>query len=242
MIVAGNWKMHKNKEELSAFFNQAKNFAIPNGVRCIVAPSPTLLIKAVEAAKGSAFEVFSQNCHWENSGAFTGEISPLQIVDAGATGTLIGHSERRQYFGETDESCLKRTSAARKAGLEVIYCVGEQLSDREAGNTEKVLESQLKAVVSEFGSDDKIVLAYEPVWAIGTGVSATTEQVRDTHNWIRSYLKSQNCSWKILYGGSVKPNNFKDLASLDEVYGGLVGGASLEVESFQELLQCLTEK
>ncbi|NCN27430.1 triose-phosphate isomerase [bacterium] len=241
MIVAGNWKMFKTSKELKEFFRLSKEFKVPTNVRCIVAPSPTLLTLANQLSEGTSIEVFAQNCHWEEQGAFTGETSAAQILDCGSKGTLIGHSERRQYFAESNETCFKRLQAARKADLEVIFCVGEQLKDREQGKTEAVLEEQLKDIVKEFRSDSKVTLAYEPVWAIGTGVTATVEQVRDTHNWIRSYLEKNDCAWKILYGGSVKPNNFKELASLPEVFGGLVGGASLEAASFQALLDCLTD-
>lgn len=239
-FVAGNWKMQKTRSEAKEFLNKATQFHIPNKTRAIIAPSPTLLECSVESSRGSAIEIFSQNCHWEDSGAFTGEISPLQLKELGVKGTLVGHSERRQYFGETNETCVKRCAAARKHQLEVIFCIGETQQEREARKTEKVLESQLTGLLKELASDPTLIIAYEPVWAIGTGLTASVEQVRETHAWIHSFLAKNNAAWPILYGGSVKPSNFGSLSELPHVAGGLIGGASLEAESFQELLNSLT--
>lgn len=238
-ILAGNWKMFKTRSDVEDFFSHVSNRVAESPVRKIVAASPTLLESAVAHSLETGIEIFSQNCHWETQGAFTGEISPLQLADVGAVGTLIGHSERRQLFQETDESCLKRAFSALNAGLEVIYCVGETIEARKAGQTLQVLEKQLKSVIELKAPREKFILAYEPVWAIGTGLTANSEQIIETHNWIAEILEKNSLNFQILYGGSVKPTNFKEIASLKHVSGGLVGGASLEAESYLQLHDCL---
>ena len=239
-ILAGNWKMFKTRAEARHFFEGVGAQIAKSSVRKIVATSPTLLESSVVAAAKTGIEVFSQNCAWAESGAFTGEISPLQLKDIGVTGTLVGHSERRQFFGETDATCQKRAESALKASLHVIYCIGESLDERKAGATRAVLEKQLAPVIAMKAAKTHFVLAYEPVWAIGTGVVAEVPQVKEAHGWISEILgRAQLPSYEILYGGSVKPNNFKELSQVPFVSGGLVGGASLDVQSYLDLHACL---
>jgi triosephosphate isomerase len=183
----------------------------------------------VQALAGTEIGVFAQNCHWESEGAFTGEVSAPMLRELGAYGTLVGHSERRQYFGETDETVARRCSAALEGGLNVIACVGETLAEREAGQTDEVLRRQ----VGVLEADDNLVIAYEPIWAIGTGKTATPEMAQQAHETIKSLL-----DLPVLYGGSVKPENAAELLSQSAVDGALVGGASLDLDSFAAL--CLT--
>ncbi len=238
--LAGNWKMFKNKAEVEHFFQEIGLRVVQSPVRTIICASPTLLETAQNFSTGTGIEIFSQNCAWTESGAFTGEISPLQLCDIGIKGTLVGHSERRQFFGDTDETCAKRARAALSHELEVIYCIGESLEDRKGGKTATVLESQLKALIpvaKEFTK--KLIVAYEPIWAIGTGLTADSEQIVDAHTKISQVLEASGLSLPILYGGSVKPNNFKEISHLTKVAGGLVGGASLDAKSYIELHNCL---
>jgi triosephosphate isomerase len=181
------------------------------------------LSDAVQALAGTEIGVFAQNCHWERDGAYTGEVSAPMLRELGVYGTLVGHSERRQYFGETDETTAKRAAAALAEGLHVIACVGETEAEREAGDTADVLRRQ----VAVLEHDENLVVAYEPVWAIGTGKTATPDLVREAHEVIKSVLDVP-----ILYGGSVKPENAAELLGQDAVDGALVGGASLDVDSF----------
>jgi triosephosphate isomerase len=245
-ILAGNWKMYKTREELRGFFAEFLK-AIPAHpkTRIIVAPSPTLLESAVSAAKGSPVEIFSQNVAWEEQGAFTGEISALQLKDLGVTGTLVAHSERRTLFSENDDSAGRRAAKALALGLEVIYCVGETLEQREANETESVLTKQITAMIN-YASGFKntrekvrLTIAYEPVWAIGTGRVASPAQVEKAHSFIHGLLESKSFPCPVLYGGSVKPSNFEELASLPGVNGALVGGASLKAAEFVSLLNTL---
>ena len=223
MLIAGNWKMFKGPVEAGDFCRALRDAALPEDVDVVVCPPSLSLAAATQALAGTEIGVFAQNCHWEAEGAFTGEVSAGMLLELGVYGTLVGHSERRQYFGETDESVGKRVRAALEAGLHVIACVGETLDEREAGTTEEVLRRQL----SVLEPDDNLVIAYEPVWAIGTGRSATPEMVQQTHEVVRSAIDAP-----VLYGGSVKPENAAELLSLVSVDGALVGGASLDVDSF----------
>ena len=170
---------------------------------------------------------YAQNVHWEHEGAYTGEVSPPMLLELGVDGALVGHSERRQYFGETDETVARRTLAALEAGLGVIACVGETQEERESGQMEVVLKLQVEALADTVGAHENLVLAYEPVWAIGTGKTATPEQAQEAHAFIRSLLDVP-----VLYGGSVKPDNAEELLAQPDIDGALVGGASLDVESF----------
>ena len=201
-------------------------FRAPEGVEAVLCPPFPSLAAAVE----SGHTVFAQNVHWAAEGAYTGEVSAAMLRELGVTGAIVGHSERRQYFGETDESVARRTVAALEAGLRVIACVGESLEERESGQTELVLRVQVEAVKDAAGAHERLVIAYEPVWAIGTGQTATPEQAREAHALIKGLLEVP-----ILYGGSVKPDNAAELLSQEGVDGALVGGASLEVESFEAI-------
>ena len=216
MLIAGNWKMFKGPAETAAF---CAAFEAPDGVEAVLCPPYVSLAAAV--AGGAT--VFAQNVHWAPDGAFTGEISVAMLQEVGVHGAIVGHSERRQYFCETDETVARRAAAALDGGLRVIACVGELEEERERGETEAVLARQL-AVLEPHPS---LVIAYEPVWAIGTGKTATPELVREAHAFIKSLLDAP-----VLYGGSVKPDNAAELMSQPGVDGALVGGASLDPDSF----------
>jgi triosephosphate isomerase (TIM) len=219
VLIAGNWKMFKGPLETRAFVDA---FEAPDGVEVVLCPPYVSLAAAVE----SGLAVYAQSVHWEAEGAFTGEVSPQMLLELGVRGAIVGHSERRQYFGETDESVARRAAGALEAGLEVIACVGELEEEREGGRTEDVLRRQ----VSVLDPHERLVIAYEPVWAIGTGRTATPEQAQEAHALIKSILEA-----RVLYGGSVKPENAEELLSLPDVDGALVGGASLEPESFTRI-------
>jgi triosephosphate isomerase (TIM) len=219
-LIAGNWKMFKGPRETRSF---CEAFRPPDGVEAVLCPPYVSLRAALE----SGHTVFAQNVHWADEGAFTGEISAPMLLELGVQGAIVGHSERRQYFGETDESVARRVAAALEHGLRVIACVGESLEERESGQMELVLRVQVEAIADAAGAHAELVIAYEPVWAIGTGKTATPEQAQEAHAQIRSLLDVP-----VLYGGSVKPDNAAELLSQPDVDGALVGGASLEVESF----------
>src|SRR4051794_2479000 len=221
MLIAGNWKMFKGLAETADFCRHLREADLGD-VDVVVCPPYTSLGTAVQLLAGTDVGVFAQNVHWESEGAFTGEISPSMLKELGVYGSIVGHSERRQFLGESDESVARRTEAALAAGLQVIACVGELESEREAGETEAVLRRQL----SVLEPDDNLVIAYEPVWAIGTGKTATPEIAQEAHAFIKSLI-----DLPVLYGGSVKPENAAELAAQPDVDGALVGGASLDVES-----------
>jgi triosephosphate isomerase (TIM) len=233
MLVAGNWKMHKTRAEGEAFCRSLREAVAPvEGVEIAVCPPFTALGPAVEALAGSEVAVLAQNVHWADEGAFTGEISAGMLLDLGVDGALTGHSERRQLFGERDEGVGRRTATALEAGLRVIACVGETDEEREAGQTEAVLARQAEAIRAAAGTHERLTLAYEPVWAIGTGKTATPEIAQEAHEFLRGILDVP-----ILYGGSVKPDNAAELCGQPDVDGALVGGASLEVESFAAICE-----
>jgi triosephosphate isomerase len=234
MLIAGNWKMFKDATETEAFCRElAAVLGEVEDVDVAVCPPSTSLVQALAGLGGTAISVCAQNVHWAESGAFTGEVSPGMLRDLGVAGTLVGHSERRQYFGETDETTAQRAKAALEAGLWVIACVGETEAEREAEQTEAVLERQVRAIAAEVGdATEGLVLAYEPVWAIGTGKTATTQQAEDAHAFIRGILDVP-----ILYGGSVKPDNAAELLGQPDVDGALVGGASLQADSFAAIVE-----
>ena len=215
-LVAGNWKMFKGPAETIAFLDA---FEPPDGVEAVVCPPFTSL----SAAMGRGVRIYAQNVHWAAEGAFTGEISAQMLLELGLEGAIVGHSERRQYFGETDDTVRARCEAALDAGLRVIACVGETEGEREAGETDAVLRRQVAAIPVH----DALVIAYEPVWAIGTGKTATPEMAQEAHETIKSLHDT-----RVLYGGSVKPENAAELMAQPDVDGALVGGASLEVDSF----------
>ena len=224
-LIAGNWKLFKGPRETREF---CEAFSAPDGVEAVLCPPFVSLPAAVE----SGHVIFAQNVHWADDGAFTGEVSAPMLLELGVAGAIVGHSERRQYFGETDETVARRTIAALEHGLRVIACVGESLEERESGQMELVLRIQVEAIADATGAHEGLVLAYEPVWAIGTGQTATPHQVRDTHAFIKGLLDVP-----VLYGGSVKPDNAEELLSQPDVDGALVGGASLDVESFTAICQ-----
>jgi triosephosphate isomerase (TIM) len=224
VLIAGNWKMYKGPEETAAFCRALRDqLEWVDGVDIAVCPPFVSLSAAVQSLAGTDIAVAAQNVHWEVEGAFTGEISAPMLFELGVYGAIVGHSERRQLFGETDEGVARRTSAALEAGLWVIACVGETEAEREAGETEDVLRRQ----VALLEAHEQLVLAYEPVWAIGTGKTASPEQAQEAHAFLRSLIDVP-----LLYGGSVKPDNAAELLARPDVDGALVGGASLDVASF----------
>jgi len=230
VLIAGNWKMYKGSAETAEFCIELKNrVGDVEGVDVAVCPPYTSLAVAVQILAGTEIAVAAQNVHWETEGPYTGEVSAPMLRELGVYGAIVGHSERRQYFGETDETVAQRAKAALEAGLSVIACVGETEAEREAGETEDVLRRQ----VSVLEAEDNLVVAYEPVWAIGTGKTATPELAQEAHAFIKSLLDVP-----VLYGGSVKPENAAELLELPAVDGALVGGASLDVESFASI--CLS--
>jgi triosephosphate isomerase len=234
VLVAGNWKLHKGPLEAAEFCRALKQ-RLPDlgGVDVAVCPPYVSLAAAVRQLAETEIAVAAQNVHWERHGAFTGEVSAEMLRELGVYATIVGHSERREYFGETDETTARRAAAALEAGLSVIACVGELEDERERGETEAVLERQVSAIVAAVGEEtEELVLAYEPVWAIGTGKTATPEQAQEAHAFIRSLIDVPG-----LYGGSVKPDNARDLLSQPAVDGALVGGASLDVESFASICE-----
>jgi len=215
-LIAANWKMFKGPAETLEFFDR---FEAPDGVDVVICPP----FVSLEAAVGEEWTIYAQNVHWAAEGAFTGETSVQMLVELGVQGAIVGHSERRQWFGETDETVHARCEAALEGGLGVIACVGETEAEREAGETEAVLHRQVVAIPRH----DQLVIAYEPVWAIGTGKTATPEIAQEAHALIKSLHDT-----RVLYGGSVKPENAAELLAQPDVDGALVGGASLDPESF----------
>jgi triosephosphate isomerase (TIM) len=226
-LIAGNWKMYKGPGEAGAFCRELRDAELGEA-DVVVCPPFVSLEHAVQALAGTEIGVFAQNCHWDAEGAFTGEVSAPMLIQIGVYGTLVGHSERRQLFGETDEGVGRRAAAALEAGLQVIACVGETESERAAGETEAVLRRQ----VAVLERDENLVIAYEPVWAIGTGKTATPELAQDAHALIKSLLDVP-----VLYGGSVKPDNAAELLAQPSIDGALVGGASLQIDSFAAICQ-----
>jgi triosephosphate isomerase len=242
--MAGNWKLYKTPAETSAFFEKFRPL-VESAAHCdvVICPPYTSLAAAVEAVKGSRIAIGAQNIAWAKEGAFTGEISGPMLTAVGATYALVGHSERRQYFAETDETVLKRAQAALEAGITPIVCVGELLADREAGKTEAVLAGQFQKGIAGLTEAQftRIVIAYEPVWAIGTGKTATPEMAADAHRAIRARVrekfgKDAADAVRILYGGSVKPDNARTLMAQPEIDGVLVGGASLDPAGFASIV------
>jgi triosephosphate isomerase len=236
--------MYKTKAETRAFF-EAFRPLVREASHCdiTIAPPFTAFGAAVEAAHGSAISIAAQNAYWEREGAFTGEISMRMLVDAGCRGVIIGHSERRQFFGDTDDKVNRKVKAALEAGLGPIVCVGESLAEREGNLTHEVLKRQLEgSLASLTGADfSRILLAYEPVWAIGTGRTATPEIAGDAHRFLRGVAAAQftperASALRILYGGSVKPDNIRGLMAQVEIDGALVGGASLDPQSFAAIV------
>ncbi len=249
-LIAGNWKLHNNHFEAEALIKKLIELrANEQGVDVVVAPPFTSLFTAHSAVDLSGIELAAQNCFWEEKGAFTGEISPAMLRDAGCKWVIIGHSERRQYFSETDETVNKKINAALKAGLKPIVCVGETLEQRETNKTTDVIEAQLSGGFAGIAADafKNITIAYEPVWAIGTGRNATGEQAQEVHAFIRGWLANKHGSAvaqsvRILYGGSVKSSNAAELMAFPDIDGALVGGASLIADDFSAIIRLSVKK
>jgi triosephosphate isomerase (TIM) len=242
--MAGNWKMYKNAAETAAFLAAFRPLVEKTeGRDVVICPTFVNIPAAVSAAAGSKVEIGGQNLYWAKEGAFTGEVSAPMLLAAGCKWVIIGHSERRQYFGETEETVYQKTLAALEAGLNPIVCVGEKLEDREAGKTEPVVLAQMKGGLGKLSPEQvaRITIAYEPVWAIGTGKTATPQMAQEVHRYIRSTIARQYGfgpanQVRVLYGGSVKPDNVKGLMEQTDVDGALVGGASLDPNSFASLV------
>ncbi len=243
-VIAGNWKMYKTIGEAVAFVEKLKPVA-EKAEHCevVVAPPFTALRAVAEAARGTKIRVAAQDVHWEKEGAHTGEVSAAMLVDAGCTHVIIGHSERRQGQGETDERVSRKLIAALAMGLAPIVCVGETLREREGGDARAVLTRQFQGAFAGLTPQDfsRIIIAYEPVWAIGTGRTATPEMAAESHRLLRelgreSFGEGAISTLRILYGGSVKPENIGSLMAQPEINGALVGGASLSVESFAAIV------
>ena len=243
-FIAGNWKMFKTVHETVVYVKEFRSLVKDiEDVEIVIAPPFTAVYAAAEAARNSTIGVAAQNLHWERDGAFTGEVSGPMIKEAGAEYVIIGHSERRTLFGETDQSVNRKIGAAVAAGLVPIVCIGETLAEREAGETLSVLDRQIKAGFDGITGEQvgALVIAYEPVWAIGTGRTATADQAQEAHAHIRQRLRAwfggdAADACRVLYGGSVKPDNTKELIAQPDVDGALVGGASLDIKSFFDIV------
>ena len=242
--MAGNWKMYKNAAETAAFFEAFRPLVEGREDRDVVICPPFVnLPAAVAAAEGSKIEIGGQDMYWAKEGAFTGEVSASMLLGVGCKWVIIGHSERRQYFGETDETVNQKVAAALEAGLNPILCIGERLEEREAGKTEPVLLAQMKGGFGKMTAEQlaRITIAYEPVWAIGTGKTATPQMAQEAHRYIRSMIARQYGfapagQIRVLYGGSVKPDNAKGLMEQPDIDGALVGGASLDAAGFASIV------
>ncbi len=243
-IVAGNWKMNKSSAEAKVLVNELNDLAgnWPSDVRVIISP-PTIYASELAQLAGEGVHVAAQNCNAEKSGAYTGEVSPTQLKSAGINFCILGHSERRQYYGETDQSVNAKVKSCLEDDITPIVCIGELLEEREAGNEFTVVKQQLVGALEGLTADEvkKCVIAYEPVWAIGTGKTATSDQAQEIHMFIRKELAVLSSSEiadsiSILYGGSCKPSNAQDIFSKPDVDGGLIGGASLKSEDFNAII------
>lgn len=242
-IVAGNWKMNNGLIQTETLISELKQQPKTSDAEVMIAPTFTNLWHAFEATRQDDIEVIAQNIHFAENGAYTGEISAGMLKSIGIKTVILGHSERRAYFNETDESLAKKVDTALANDMRVIFCFGEELSDRKAGNEENVVENQIKNALFhlEASAFKHIVLAYEPVWAIGTGETASPEQAQDMHAFIRKTLEAKYGhtvadDMTILYGGSVKPSNAKEIFSKPDVDGGLIGGAALNAEDFYAIV------
>ena len=247
-IIAGNWKMNKTPAETTALINEMKPLVKDADCKVVLCVPFVDLQNALEAAKGSNIEIGAQNCHFKESGAYTGEISPVFLKEMGVEYVIIGHSERRTYFGETDETVNLRTKAALAQGLKVIVCVGETLTQREQGITSELVAMQTKIALKDVTADElkNIIIAYEPVWAIGTGKTATAEQANEVCAVIRStvadlYSKDAADALTVQYGGSMNAKNADELVAQPDVDGGLIGGASLKAEDFSIIVKAASK-
>ena len=242
-IVAGNWKMNMTIDESNELINELKVVS-KNNVEIKIAPSFTNLYYTISLLKNSGIEVIAQNVHSEKRGAYTGEISAEMLKSIGVNTVIIGHSERRKYFNETDTILSKKVKAALENSLNIIFCIGEELSERESGNHFEIIKNQLTNALIDLNNNEikNIVIAYEPVWAIGTGMTANNNQIQEMHEFIRELINKKfgneiADNIRILYGGSVKPNNAKEIFSLNDVDGGLIGGASLNFSDFHSIIK-----
>ena len=241
-IIAGNWKMHKTIAEALEFVNEVKDRVNNDKVEAVICAPFTLLKDLKQATKGTNIKIGAQNMHFEEKGAFTGEISPLMLKELDMDYVVIGHSERRQYFNETDETVNKKVLKALEVGIDPILCVGETLEEREAGNTKDVCKVQVEKALENVSKKDlaKVVIAYEPEWAIGTGKTATSEDANDVIAYIREVVANLYGELanevRIQYGGSVKPSNVAEIMNQSDIDGALVGGASLEANDYVELV------
>ena len=245
-IVAGNWKMNNGLIQTESLIVELKKQSKTSNAEVLIAPTFTNLWHAFEATRQHDIEVIAQNMHFDENGAYTGEISAGMLKSIGIQTVILGHSERRAYYNETDEALAKKIDAGLSYDMNMIFCFGEELTDRKAGNEEAVVESQIKNALFHLDESafKNIILAYEPVWAIGTGETATPEQAQDMHAFIRKTLEGKYGqevadSVSILYGGSVKPNNAKEIFSKPDVDGGLIGGASLKAEDFFAIVNAI---
>ena len=241
-IIAGNWKMHKTIAEALEFVSDIKDRVNNEKVEAVICAPFTLLKDLKEATKGTSIKIGAQNMHFEEKGAFTGEISPLMLKELDMDYVIIGHSERRQYFNETNETVNKKVLKALEVGIDPILCVGETLEEREAGNTKDVCKVQVEKALENVSKEDiaKVVIAYEPIWAIGTGKTATSEDANDVIAYIRQVVanlyKDLANEVRIQYGGSVKPSNVGEIMNQSDIDGALVGGASLEANDYVQLV------
>lgn len=240
-IIAGNWKMNKTAKEAEALINELKPLIAKSKPEVVICVPYTDLWVAKKAIEGSKIHLGAENVSWADSGAFTGEISADMLLEIGVEYVIIGHSERRQYFGETDETVNKRTKQALLKGLKPIVCVGETLAEREKNKTNKVLKKQVLEGLNGIEDFTNVVIAYEPVWAIGTGKTATAEDANKTIGYIRSVIRKNfgaevAKSLRIQYGGSMKPSNAKELMAMKNIDGGLIGGAALKAEDFAAIV------
>lgn len=242
-IVAGNWKMNNDLAQTQTLLTELKKQTQTSNAEVMVAPAFTNLYQAFDTLKGTNIEVVAQNMHFAENGAYTGEVSASMLKSIGINTVILGHSERREYFNETDAALAKKVDAALGKGMRIIFCFGEELADRKSGNQEHIVESQIKNALFHLGAAafQDIVLAYEPVWAIGTGETATPEQAQDMHAFIRKTLANKYGDEvaeevSILYGGSCKPSNAQEIFSKPDVDGGLIGGASLMAEDFYAIV------
>ncbi|TDQ29133.1 triose-phosphate isomerase [Zeaxanthinibacter enoshimensis] len=245
-IVAGNWKMNKDREETEVLLAELAAKLPDTTAEVMVAPTFVNLQEAVRLLENSTIQVIAQNMHYADNGAFTGEISAPMLNSIGIDTVILGHSERRAYFGETDELLAKKVAAALEKNMRVIFCFGEELEDRKSGKHFELVESQLRNALFNLEADDwnRIVLAYEPVWAIGTGETASPEQAQEMHAFIRKVITDKYNGElaekiSILYGGSVKPGNAKEIFSKPDVDGGLIGGASLVADDFMAIVEAI---
>lgn len=245
-IIAGNWKMNKLPNEAISFFEELTPLVKDTDNEVIICAPFTDLFYSLLSAQGTNIKIGAQNMHWEESGAYTGEVSPQMLKSIGVEYVIIGHSERREYFAETDETVNKKVKSAHNVGLKPIVCVGETLEQRESGNAKNIVTNQIKIGLKDLTKDEIVstIVAYEPIWAIGTGKTATKEDANETIKWIRAEIENmygkENADQVVIqYGGSVKASNAKELFEMSDIDGGLVGGASLKPDEFAKIVNAV---